>query len=60
MLKYRYHFENENYLNWSPLYRSTDTNKYNDSFIDYDTEGSPIDGKVYGFKTEGELNAYLK
>ncbi len=60
MMKFRYHFEDTDYLNWSPLYRSSDTNRYNQSSISYQIEGSPIDGKVHGFSDQNELNRFLR
>ena len=60
MIKYRYHFEDTDYLNWSPLCRSSFTNRYNQSSINYQIQGSPIDGKVHGFSDESELNRFLR
>ena len=60
MMKFRYHFEDSDYLNWSPLYRSSDTNRYNQSSISYQIQGSPIDGKVHGFNNQDQLNRFLR
>lgn len=50
---------NKTYINYFPIYRASDTNRYNELSIKYSVDGSTTDGKVYGLNKDTNINDYL-
>lgn len=61
MLRFKYKFVKKErwYLDWTPTYNVNESNRYNDDMITYQLNGSPVDGRVFGFQDESMLNNLL-
>lgn len=61
ILRFRYRFDNSSghYLDWSPFYKSTDYNFYNDNIITWQIEDSGIDGTVRGIQSLNDVESLL-
>lgn len=60
MLKFRYHFSDKKYIDWSPRYELGDSNMHNEDYISYQISGSGINGSTYGISKVEDLNKYLE
>lgn len=61
MMRFKYHFGRSNmrYVEWLPMYDVDEGTRYNSDAISFQTKGSGIDGRVFGFKNEADVNFWL-
>lgn len=59
MIKFRYHFSEHKYIDWSPRYELGDSNMHGEDYITGYIPGSGINGSVYGVSKVEDLNSYL-
>ncbi len=57
MMRFKYHFGRSNmrYVEWLPMYDVGEGTRYNSDAISFQTKGSGIDGRVFGFKNETDV-----
>lgn len=44
------------YVEWLPMYDVDEGTRYNSDTISFQTKGSGIDGRAFGFKNETDVN----
>ena len=62
MVKFQYRSYVENgvrYLDWSPILDLSNGNRYNKDRINWQIDGSGIDGTVRGFATQSDIDIFL-
>ena len=61
MMRFKYHFGRSNmrYVEWLPMYDVDEGTRYNSDTISFQTKGSGIDGRAFGFKNETDVKFWL-
>ncbi len=60
MLKFRYHFSEKQYIDWSPRYELGEANMHNEDYVSLQIPGSGIKGTAHGIHSTTDLEKYLR